>query len=156
MTSLPRWPYVWQLILPSFILAILVLSACKTAVPAETIATEAAGNADLTEIPTAKWIPKPIENPAAEASDQAGMKAYTEIIPGTEVKMDFVPIPGGTFKMGSPASEAAHKDDEGPQIDVKISPLWMGKCEVTWQQYEQWGLKLDRKRRAALKDAAAS
>ncbi|MCC6123984.1 MAG: formylglycine-generating enzyme family protein [Pirellulales bacterium] len=123
---------------------------------AETITAEAAGNADLTGVPTLKWLPKPAENPAAEAADQSGMKPYTEKIPGTEVSMDFVPIPGGTFKMGSPASEAGHRDDEGPQNEVKISPFWMGKCEVTWQQYELWGLKLDRKRRAALKDASAT
>ena len=29
---------------------------------------------------TVKWLPKPVENPAAEATDQAGMKPYTEKI----------------------------------------------------------------------------
>jgi formylglycine-generating enzyme required for sulfatase activity len=124
--------------------------------PADLRADDAGSNADLTEIPTAKWLPKPIDNPAAQATDQTGMKAYTESIPATEVKMDFVPIPGGTFKMGSPDGEAGHKDDEAPQVEVKISPFWMAKYEITWQQYEQWGLKLDRKRRAAMKDAAVT
>jgi formylglycine-generating enzyme required for sulfatase activity len=84
------------------------------------------------------------------------MKAYSEKISGTDACMDFVPIPGGVFKMGSPESEAGRGEDEGPQNEVKIDPFWMGKYEVTWQQYELWGMKIDRKRRAALKDAAAS
>ncbi len=151
MISLSRRQYVWQMIVTGFLFVVLILNTRSSD---HLIATEAVSSADLTEIPTPKWLPKPIENPAAEAADQNGMKAYTEHIPGTEVKLDLVPIPGGTFKMGSPASEAGHKDDEGPQIDVKISPFWMGKYEITWQQYELWGLKLDRKRRAVLKDAA--
>ena len=39
---------------------------------------------------------------------------YTETIPGTNVSFDMVPIPGGTFTMGSPASEPFHYEDEGP------------------------------------------
>ena len=37
------------------------------------------------------------------------MKAYTEQIPGTGAKFDVLPIPGGTFLMGSPKSEADHR-----------------------------------------------
>ena len=37
------------------------------------------------------------------------MKPYTEEIPATDVKFDMVPIPGGTFTMGSP------DEREGPQ-----------------------------------------
>jgi formylglycine-generating enzyme required for sulfatase activity len=99
--------------------------------------------------PTVQWMPKPIENPDAEAKDQAGMKPYSEKIADTDLKFDMAPIPGGTFKMGSPASEKDRKDDEGPQVDVKLEPFWMGKCEVTWGEYEQWGLGLDLQRRKA-------
>lgn len=153
MISLTCRRYVWQLFWLFFsCLAFLTMSSLSVDLRAE----DAANIADLTEIPTPKWLPKPIDNSAAEASDPSGMKAYTESIPSTEVKMDFVPIPGGTFKMGSPADEPGHKDDEAPQIEVKIAPFWMGKYEVTWQQYELWGLKLDRKRRAAMKDAATT
>ena len=42
------------------------------------------------------------------------------------------PIPGGVYKMGSPASEKDRKADEGPQVEVKIEPFWMGRHEVTW------------------------
>ena len=54
------------------------------------------------------------------------MKAYSEAIPGTELKFDLVPIPGGTFEMGAPAGEAKHGKDEEPQHPVQIEPFWMG------------------------------
>ena len=99
-----------------------------------------------------KWLPKPpVDNPAAEAKDQAGMKPYTEKISGTDVTFDMVPIPGGTFKMGSPAGEKGRKNDEGPQVEVKLEPFWMEKHEVTWNEYSLWGLGLDKQRREAKK-----
>ena len=68
-------------------------------------------------------------------------------IPGTEIKFDLVPIPGGEFTMGSPADEPKRKEDEGPQHPVKIAPFWMGKCEVTWDEYDQFGFSLDLKKK---------
>jgi formylglycine-generating enzyme required for sulfatase activity len=72
-------------------------------------------------------VPKP---------DPAKFKPYSEPIPGSDVKFDMVPIPGGEFLMGSPASEAGRATDEGPQHPVLIRPFWMGKCEVTWEEYD--------------------
>lgn len=37
--------------------------------------------------------------------------------------------------MGTPDSEKDRKQDEGPQHKVKIDPFWMGKYEVTWDEY---------------------
>ncbi len=75
-----------------------------------------------------------------------GHKSYTETIPGSKVKFDMVAIPGGEFLMGSPATEKDRKDDEGPQHPVKIRPFWMGKCEVTWDEYDlYWRAKPDQK-----------
>ncbi len=65
----------------------------------------------------------------------ADMKPYTNTIPGTTVTYQMVPIAGGEFLMGSPQSEKDRKPEEGPQHKVKISPFWMGKYEVTWDQY---------------------
>jgi len=64
------------------------------------------------------------------------MKPYTNTIPGTQVTFALVPIPGGEFLMGSPDTEPGRKPDEGPQHKVKISPFWMGRCQVTWNEYE--------------------
>ncbi len=59
-------------------------------------------------------------------SSAATMKTYTQVIPGTEIKFDLVPIPGGTFEMGAPSGEAKHGKDEEPQHTVQIEPFWMG------------------------------
>jgi formylglycine-generating enzyme required for sulfatase activity len=64
------------------------------------------------------------------------MQAYTNTIPGSDITYDMVPIPGGKFKMGSPDSEPGRKPDEGPQHEVEISPFWMEKCTVTWNEFE--------------------
>ena len=71
-----------------------------------------------------------------KVKDESEMKAYTNTIPGTGVSYAMAPIPGGEFIMGSPDSEKARKPDEGPQHKVKISPFWMGQCEITWNEYE--------------------
>ena len=68
-------------------------------------------------------------------SGESAFEAYEETVPGTTVSFKMAPIPGGSFVMGSPESEAKRKPDEGPQREVKISPLWMGVTEVTWDLY---------------------
>ena len=75
------------------------------------------------------------------------MKPYTETIAGTELKFQMLPIPGGTFTMGSPASEAKRKAEEGPQVTVQIAPFWMGKCEVTWDEFDEYAFSKDIKRK---------
>lgn len=67
---------------------------------------------------------------------EGDMKPYTNTIPGTQVHYVMVPIPGGEFVMGSPEAETGRKPDEGPQHKVKLAPFWMGRCEVTWNEYE--------------------
>jgi formylglycine-generating enzyme required for sulfatase activity len=69
-------------------------------------------------------------------SEESQMETYTETITGTQITFDMVAIKGGTFKMGSPASEEGRRDDEGPQVDIQVSPFWIGKHEVTWNEYE--------------------
>lgn len=64
------------------------------------------------------------------------MRPYTNTIPGSRVSFEMVPIPPGEFVMGSPDKEAGRKPDEGPQHKVKIEPFWMGKCEVSWNEFE--------------------
>ena len=49
--------------------------------------------------------------------------------------------------MGSPADEAKRNEDEGPQHPVKIAPFWMGKYEVTWDEYDQFAFSLDLKKK---------
>lgn len=67
-----------------------------------------------------------------------GFKKYTQNIPGTTVSFIMVSIPGGEFTMGSKTSEAGRDTDEGPQIEFKISPFWMGQFEVTQNEFSSF------------------
>jgi formylglycine-generating enzyme required for sulfatase activity len=69
---------------------------------------------------------------------------YEQAIPGSDVVFTMVPVPGGTFRMGSPAGEADRAEDEGPQIEVEVEPFWMGRCEVTWAEYDLWNTDTSR------------
>ncbi len=60
---------------------------------------------------------------------------FTEKIPGTNVSFDMIAIPAGTFQIGSVEDEAFRQDDEGPVKKVKLKRLWMGKIEVSWDEY---------------------
>lgn len=59
-------------------------------------------------------------------------KPYVEKITGTDFGLEMTPIPGGTFKLGSPASEAGREEHEGPQVEVEIKPFYMSTFEVRW------------------------
>ncbi|UCE08098.1 MAG: SUMF1/EgtB/PvdO family nonheme iron enzyme, partial [bacterium] len=61
---------------------------------------------------------------------------FVERIPGTSVSFEMVAIPGGSFTIGSAESESYHETDEDPKVRVQISPFWMGKTEVTWDEYD--------------------
>lgn len=63
-------------------------------------------------------------------------QSYTQPIPGSELSIDFVAIPAGSFMMGSPEAEKDRQADEGPQHEVSISSFWMSTLEVTWDQFE--------------------
>lgn len=66
------------------------------------------------------------------------MVPYETMIPGTKVKYQMIPVPGGTFTMGSPEDEQGRLEDEGPQFEVVVKPFWMGKYEVTWDEYQRF------------------
>jgi formylglycine-generating enzyme required for sulfatase activity len=84
---------------------------------------------------------------AGQAKTEAEMKPYLEQIKDSDGEFTMLPIPGGKFMMGSPAGEADRSDDEGPQHEVEIAPFWMGKHEVTWNEYEVFMFQLDVARR---------
>jgi formylglycine-generating enzyme required for sulfatase activity len=53
------------------------------------------------------------------------------------LRMTLAFIPPGTFRMGSPSSEAERSDDEGPQHEVSITrPYYLSIHPVTQGQYE--------------------
>jgi formylglycine-generating enzyme required for sulfatase activity len=52
------------------------------------------------------------------------------------INLTMMYIPAGTFRMGSPLSEAERGSDEGPQHEVTVTrPFYMGIYSVTQRQY---------------------
>ena len=104
----------------------------------------------LTVFATVVMLILPISRLSAAEPDSGKLESYTQEISGTDVSFDMVAIPGGEFVMGSPDSEEGRGDDEGPQVRVKIDPFWIGKYEVTWEEYDIWSYRLDIQRRKLL------
>ena len=96
------------------------------------------------------WAKHPAVLPVASstAATEAEMQPYTEVIEHSEGKIEMLPIAGGKFEMGSPASEAGRSEDEGPQHLVQVDPFWMAKYETTWDAYEVWMADMDIARRS--------
>lgn len=70
-----------------------------------------------------------------QSSIDTSFKKYEQLIPGSNIKFTMVPIPAGTFIMGSSVKDKMKEDDEAPQHVIKISPFWMGAYEVTFDEY---------------------
>ena len=50
---------------------------------------------------------------------------------------EMIIVPAGTFILGSPPSEPGRRDDEGPQVEIRIArPFAVGRYEVTRRQYQ--------------------
>ena len=66
------------------------------------------------------------------------MQNYASMIPASSSKFEMVAVQGGSFTMGSPKIEKGHKPEEGPLRKIEISPFWIGKYEVSWNEYEKF------------------
>ncbi|PHM11318.1 hypothetical protein CK516_03465 [Nostoc sp. 'Peltigera malacea cyanobiont' DB3992] len=56
---------------------------------------------------------------------------------GNGITLDMVQILGGSFNMGSPPGENGRSPSEEPQHAVKVPAFFIGKFEVTQEQYQQ-------------------
>ncbi len=59
----------------------------------------------------------------------------TQRVSGTGIELTLVPIPGGTFRIGSPIEEKDRDDDEGPTRTVQVHSFWMTIHEITHDQF---------------------
>jgi len=80
---------------------------------------------------------KPASGPFVEV-DGKFMVPYLEKIPGTDVVFEMIPVPGGTFRLGAGDSDAEKREDEGPQVELQVSPMWVAKTEIRWAEYKQY------------------
>ena len=63
------------------------------------------------------------------------IKTHTQEIAGSNLSIEMVSIPKGTFTMGSPENEKHHYKDEAPTHKVAVDAFWMSKFEITWDLY---------------------
>jgi formylglycine-generating enzyme required for sulfatase activity len=85
-------------------------------------------------------LPAPADVPKGNAYpviEKYTHKTYTDAIDG-KVKFEMVAVPGGSFLIGSPDTEKDRKADEGPQRPVGVKAFWIGKHEVTWDEFDQF------------------
>jgi formylglycine-generating enzyme required for sulfatase activity len=59
-----------------------------------------------------------------------------EAVRGVAARMEFVPIPAGTFLMGVPENEPGGTDPETPHRVTLTKPFEMGKFEVTQEEWQ--------------------
>jgi formylglycine-generating enzyme required for sulfatase activity/serine/threonine protein kinase len=67
-------------------------------------------------------------------SFQKGVEEKEDL--GKGIKLDMVLIPAGTFLMGSPTTEVGRKNDEKQHEVTLTKPFYMGKYEVTQEQWQ--------------------
>jgi len=66
------------------------------------------------------------------------MKSYSDPYELAGIEFEMIALKGRTFLMGSPDSDKEAHPDEKPAHNVKVSPFWIGKYEVTWGLYEPY------------------
>ena len=69
--------------------------------------------------------------PVTSTPNVPGLQPYVEVIPGTAVSFEMIPVGRGTVQ--TTAGEP-----------VEVAPLWVGKTEVTWDAYDIYVYQLDR------------
>ncbi len=78
---------------------------------------------------------------------QDDFSSYHQSIKTSDLDFEMMPITGGEFSMGSQADDPERGEDEHIFHPVKVSDFWMGKYEVTWDEYELWMINLDKDNR---------
>lgn len=78
---------------------------------------------------------KPANGPSVKV-EGGFMVPYVLKVPGSSVEISMVPVPGGTFELGSSEDAEEHTEAEGPQVEVEVGPMWVAKYETTWEEYQ--------------------
>lgn len=87
------------------------------------------------------FLQVPFDFNQAQEAQQAlakslGLVVETQVDLGRGVNLSMILIPQGTFTMGSPQSEPGHKEDEAQHLVILSEPYFIGKDEVTQEQWE--------------------
>jgi formylglycine-generating enzyme required for sulfatase activity len=68
------------------------------------------------------------------AQPKGEARSYQEDL-GGGVLLEMTLVPGGEFMMGSPDSEQSHQSDESPRHRVAVPEFYLGRYEVTQEQW---------------------
>ncbi|MEZ4702741.1 MAG: SUMF1/EgtB/PvdO family nonheme iron enzyme [Rhodothermales bacterium] len=80
---------------------------------------------------TAGWSERADRRDAAAEETSPGL--LQDSIPGTLVTFDMIPVPAGTVTI---------QTDSG-DVQVDVAPFFIGKTEVTWNEYDIFAYRLD-------------
>ncbi len=61
---------------------------------------------------------------------------YVQKLDGEHISIEMVAVKGGDFLMGANPNDSKRNDDEKPNHKVEVDDFWMGKYEITWEQYD--------------------
>jgi sulfatase modifying factor 1 len=64
-------------------------------------------------------------------------RSFKEQVPGSGISFRMIAVPGGTYIMGSPETEAFREEDE-TQREVSVNPFFIAEVEVTWDEYMEF------------------
>lgn len=78
---------------------------------------------------------KPESGPSVEV-EGGFMVPYELTVPGSDVTISMVPVPGGKYKFGASEDDSDAAEDEMPEIEVEVGPMWVAKTETSWEQYK--------------------
>ncbi|MFN4023538.1 MAG: SUMF1/EgtB/PvdO family nonheme iron enzyme [Hyphomonas sp.] len=92
------------------------------------------------EMPPAETPPTPVAavvepEPVAEAPAESPPEPEPPPAPVCEVCPPMVALAGGSFQMGSPATESGREPIEGPIREVTLKPFSISKTEITQAQW---------------------
>lgn len=61
---------------------------------------------------------------------------YKQDIEEESIAIEMVAVSGGEFTMGAASDDYSRDGDEKPAHQVVVGDFWMGKYEITWEQYD--------------------
>jgi formylglycine-generating enzyme required for sulfatase activity/uncharacterized caspase-like protein len=91
----------------------------------------------LLELLTVTFTTKTVNKTGKIVNQENHQAKYFKEDLSNGITLEMVQIPGGSFMMGSPASEKGRTQDESPQHQVNVPAFSMGKYVVTQEQYQQ-------------------
>jgi len=88
--------------------------------------------------------PSEVYKQLVENQNKSEFKDYTSKIIGSQIDYSMVAIKGGKFQRGSEKSKMTQ-----PIREIEVNDFWMGKYEVTWEEYETFLFRLSQKQSKA-------